>query len=203
MKLFFVLLMLLYGNVLCAVEAPNFGEILANADKSPVMIRIYEQVMSFTWPKGFTISSRSEKAGAFTQAFKLTGEEDEAWTQKILLTGMQGASIKAQDPIQLMSNLIKMTYKNGCPKHFSATDVGEMKIQTGQSAFVFMVGCGITKPIEQSDRDKMLVMAVVIKGSADIYAIQWIERSSTEKVPPTAWAVWRARLDSILPIQLH
>ncbi len=199
----FLILFQLIGASYCLAQDDKFNEIISKSEKVPAVIRIYSQVLSFTWPKGFTIGSRSESNGAFTQVFKVVGDSDDVWKQKILISGMQGASVREKEPIKMVTNLLKLTYKSGCPKTYSVTDVGEMKLQSGQPAFVFMVGCGITLPIENSAKDKMMVMVVVIQGSADTYMLQWIERSSTEEVPPLAWAVWRARLDSLLPIQVN
>lgn len=193
----------LFAASLSAAQGGDLNDIVSKAEKVPAVIRIYSQTLSFSWPKGFTIGARSENSGVFTQVLKAAGSSDEVWTQKILISGLQGASLKDQEPVKLMANLVKTTYKSSCPKTYSVTDVGEMKLQTGQPAFVFMVGCGITLPIENSAKDKMMVMSIVIRGGADIYAFQWIERSFTDEVPPLAWAVWRARLDSLLPIQLY
>lgn len=201
-KLFCLILALLSHSLLHAAGRGDFDASLANVDKPTVVIRIYSQVLSFTLPKGFTLGRRAENEHAFSQGFKLVGEAEDAWTQNILLLGVPGAAGK-EKPLQLVTNILKLTFKNSCPKYYSVTDVGEMKIQTGESAFVFMVGCGITKPVEQSDTNKRLAMTVVIKGSSDVYVMQWLEQSSTDKVPSTQWPVWRARLDTLLPLQLQ
>lgn len=203
MKPFFFFILFAFCNSLCFSQGSKFDEILSKADKPPVVMQIFSQTFTFSWPKGFTLGGRSENQGSFTQIFKTVGESEEAWTQRILLSGMQGASLKDPDPIKLMSNLIKIINKNSCPTSYSVTDVGEMKIQSGQTAFVFMVGCGIKKPTESSEKNKTMTMAVVIKGDADAYALQWIERSSTDAIPPLDWPIWRTRLDSLLPLHVH
>lgn len=203
MRALYILVIQLFTTSFCLAQDNSFDEILSKADKPPLVIKIYSQILSFSWPKGFTLGSRSEKEGAFSQVLKVVGESDDGWKQRILITGMQDASVKEKDPVKLVSDLVKFSYKSGCPKSYSVTDVGEMKLDTGQRAFVFMVGCGITIPAENSEKNKMMTMAVVVKGSADVYSMLWSERSNTDEVPPLAWPVWRRRLDSLLPIQIH
>lgn len=202
MRTLLTLLFQLLSASFCLAQENSFDEAVSKLSQAPMAVKIYSQTLSFLWPKGFTLGTRTEKGGAFSQVFTVTGESDENWKQRILVTGAQNVSVKEKEPVKLVSNLLKVSYRSGCPTTFSVTDVGEMKIDTGQSAFVFMVGCGIMIPVEKSEKEKMLAMAVVIQGRADVYSMVWIEKSDTDVVPPLAWPVWRARLDSLLPIQI-
>lgn len=203
MKMIRFLACCLIGTSSCFAQTPSFDDILAKEDIAPLVVRIYSQVLSFRWPKGFTLGERMESNGAFTQEFRVVGESSDSWTQKVSISGFQNGAKNQKDPLLQSATQFKQVFKARCPKHYSVTDVGTMNLQTGQPAFVYMLGCGITRPVENSEKSKLLLMAVVMQGTHDVYTLTWIERSETDHVPPTSWPVWRARLDSLLPIQIY
>lgn len=203
-KIIFLLVLISF----CGLSFPqkdNVQELMVQSTPAPVVTKIYSQVVSFTLPKGFVISSAKQEDGSYVQKFRLIAPSpatDLLLNQEIYLLGMRGI-FKTDDSIQSIVNLLKKITKTQCVDTFAVDDVGKTNTATGQSAFVFMAGCGFRKPIENSEKDKKMSMFVVIQGKDDMYVFQWIESSSSAAMPSLSWPVWRKRLEELMPFSLQ
>ena len=171
------------------------------ASSTPVTTKIYSQVVSFNLPHGFALVSAKQEAGNYVQKYSKSVQEGDL-EQKLLLFGIQGLA-KTDNAMMVTSELFKKTTQSQCPETFAMDNVGTTTIQSGQSAFVFLAGCGFRKPLEKSDLAKTMSLFVVIQGKDDFYVFQWSEGSITAQMPTLSWPIWRKRLESLMPLSLQ
>ena len=203
-KVIFLFALISFGSLSFAQNG-NAQELMAQSTPTPVVTKIYSQVVSFTLPKGFVISSTKQEDGTYVQKYKQIDPPtttDLLLEQEIFLFGFRGIA-KTDHAIQTIADLFKRTTKIQCIDTFAVDDVGKTNTASGQPAFVFMAGCGFRKPVEDSEKNKNMSMFVVIQGKDDIYVYRWTESSSSAAMPSLSWPAWRKRLEELMPFTLQ
>jgi hypothetical protein len=88
--------------------------------------------------------------------------------------------------------------RHRCPDSFaargSATKIG------GYDAFVAVIGCG--RVGNGADVRSETALIVAIRGSADIYTVQWVERGAPTAKADVEAAKWQSRLKRLAPMKL-
>jgi hypothetical protein len=85
-----------------------------------------------------------------------------------------------------------------CPDSYDAK--GSAARIGGFEAFVGVAGCGKVGRGAHVGSEAALI--VVIKGSTDIYTVQWAERGPASGKPDVEHARWNDRLTRLAPIKL-
>lgn len=163
---------------------------------------IYSQLLVFTVPAGFQMSSFEDSDEArYIREMVLQGESLEHWSQMITVTGLKGAVTENPEATpMIVAGNIAGGFKSACPDTYTATGLGEMKIG-GHDAFVAFVSCGQVTVAGPKRSEAVLLMA--IKGDHEYYTLQWAERGPALE---TALAFddekWSGRLKQLAPVKL-
>jgi hypothetical protein len=171
-------------------------------EKMGIIMPIFGQLVRTSQPKGFQIAPAYEKvvSGRYTRETVLDGENVDAWTQMITISGAKDLAINPDATPRKVSNNIAGGYKNACPGSFSAAVFPPEKID-GREAFVAIISCG-TSPLTQGSTSES-ALVVVIKGEQDYYTFKWSERTAPSSTPMAIdVAKWSDRFKLIMPIHL-
>jgi hypothetical protein len=162
--------------------------------------QIFSQLVSLSYPQGFVPAFVDVKNGHYIQESVLEGENVNKWTQMITITGYQNLTSNPNITPTKFVNGIAGGFKNACPNSFSATGLGEGKVDNHDASGA-VISCSIATQATNAYSESTLV--VVIKGAADYYTIQWAERADASQ---TSIAFdkdkWLERLKKLAPIKL-
>jgi hypothetical protein len=101
----------------------------------------------------------------------------------------------AATPLQL----IAAGFKEICPATFAARPLGNIKVGEYEG-FAALVGCGT---IEKGEPYSEVAFMIAIKGTSDIYTIQWAERSAAIAQPPDMDDTrWKPRFRQLEPVRI-
>jgi hypothetical protein len=163
-----------------------------------VISPIFSQLVTFLLPKGFKTAFENTNGNSYIREAVPEGETVERWSQMITVTGAKGAAANVTP--RAFADRIAGGFKRACPDTFSAKEIGVSKLGAHE-AFVALASCG-TAPSGPTTHSET-AMLVAIKGTADIYTIQWAERGTPSSRPivldPAAWA---PRWNQLNPIKL-
>ncbi|MBV9971426.1 MAG: hypothetical protein JO228_15700 [Xanthobacteraceae bacterium] len=161
---------------------------------------IFSQLVMLSLPKGFATVFENTSGNQYTREAVLDGESVERWSQMITVTGAKGLAANARVTAQSFVEQIAGGFKNACPDTFSAKGLGGLKI-SGRDAYIALAGCGTLSSDGSAHSESALLVA--IKGTADIYTIQWAERGPASARPITFdETMWKDRFDKLGPIKL-
>ena len=90
-------------------------------------------------------------------------------------------------------------FKNACPDSFVARRMAATTV-SGYDAFVAVVGCGRVGNAAEARSETALIVA--IKGSADLYTVQWAERGAASGKADVENARWQDRLKRLAPLRI-
>jgi hypothetical protein len=197
------LLLIAVGAICSTSHAKTPVKKIEVAKPQPSLITvtpIYSQLLTFSYPSGFTPAFENSKDGSYIQESVLKGESVQRWSQMLTITGAQGLAMKKDvTPIRFAESMAG-GYKNACPNSFATTGLGQVKLGA-HDAFIALVSCGNLNPGAQAYSEAMLL--IVIKGDKDYYTIQWAERGKASKTPiPFDNEKWSSRLSSMAPMKL-
>jgi len=164
-----------------------------------VISPIFGQLVRFSMPSAFApVAFEKTNGPSYIREAVLKGETVTAWTQMITVTGAKGAASNPQVTPESFAVSMAAGFKKACPDTFAVKPLGAQKFG-GHDGFVAVAGCG---RIESSaDRHGETALLVVVKGSADVYTIQWAERVPGGDKPAVDDAKWRERLAKLNPIR--
>ena len=186
----------LYG---CAPQETRSG----SEESVTAVVPVYRQLVSFRQPANFKGAFANDTGKSFIQEWVPEGETVEKWSQMITLTGMRDLAVFNASPMGLLGQ-IATKYKQSCPESFSTRALGNTKVKqfdtSGIDGFAAVVACGNNhRPTPQSE----VALLIGIRGSLDLYTLQWAERAEKTNGPPVIdEAKWRSRLNSLAPIKL-
>jgi hypothetical protein len=161
---------------------------------------IFGQLVTFSFPKGFTTVFEDAKGPQYIRESVLTGENVKKWTQMITITGAKGLAANPNVTPQAFANRLARGFRDACPTSFSGTVLGKFKLGN-HSAFAAVISCGVANPAGDLYSESMLLIA--IKGESDYYTIQWAERSDASTAPiKFDEAKWMNRFKRLAPIKL-
>jgi hypothetical protein len=198
--------MRLAAILLAALSAvPNLasaGDTAKPSDDEPktVISPIFDQLVAFTLPPGFTTVFEQPSATSYIREAVPTGETVDKWSQMITVTGAKGASTKPDTSAQLFAAQIAAGFQKACPATFTVKPFGPTPI-SGEEAFVAVASCG--KVDASADKHSETALILAIKGTSDVYTIQWAERAPSNAENLTIdEAKWAARLKQLTPIHV-
>jgi hypothetical protein len=161
---------------------------------------IFGQLVMLSLPKGFTTVFEDTTDGQYTREAVLEGESVERWSQMITVTGAKGLASNPRLTAQSFVEQIAGGFKNACPDTFSAKGLGALKI-SGRDAFIALAACGTVASDGSAHSESALLVA--IKGTADVYTVQWAERGPASARPMALdEAMWKERFNALGPIKL-
>jgi hypothetical protein len=133
-----------------------------------VISPVFGQLVSFSMPMTFVAASEKTTGANYIREAVLKGETVSRWTQMITVTGAKGLAGNPKVTPETFAGSIAGGFKNACPDTFTAEGLGATKFG-GQDAYVAIASCGRVQP--SSDKHSETALIVVIKGTADYYAI--------------------------------
>lgn len=199
----FALLATSSSHALAQSKVPAKNEVEAARQQGysvRTITRIFDQLLMFSFPKGFKPAFEDAKGGQYIQESVLDGESVKKWSQMVTITGAKGLASNPNVSPQIFANKIAGGFKNACPSSFSGTALGAFKLGT-HDAFGAVVSCGVANPAGEPYSESMLL--IVVKGQSDYYTIQWAERGAASKLPiKMDDAKWQGRLKQLAPFKL-
>ena len=185
----------------CLAAAPS----LAQAQKPggapasfTVISPVFSQIVSFSIPSNFVAVFEDTKGPSYTREHVPTGETVQKWTQMITVTGAKGAASSPNGSPEKFAGSLAAGFRKICPDSFAAG--GKATTISGFDAFVAVVGCGRIGSDANAYSETALIVA--IKGSADIYSVQWAERGTSVGKADVDNTKWQQRLKQLGPIRL-
>lgn len=199
----FVLFAMSCSHALAQAKAPAMKEVEAARQQGhsvKTITRIFDQLLMFSFPKGFKPAFEDAKGGQYIQESVLDGETVKKWSQMLTITGAKGLASNPNVSPQIFANKIAGGFKNACPASFSGAALGAFKLGV-HDAFGAVISCGVANPTGPSYSEAMLL--IVVKGQSDYYTIQWAERGAASTSPiKLDDAKWQGRLKQLAPIKL-
>lgn len=199
----FALLAASSGHALAQGKAPAMKEVEVARQQGysvRTITRIFDQLLLFSFPKGFKPAFEDVKGGQYIQESVLDGESVKKWSQMLTIAGAKGLASNPSVSPQIFANKIAGGFKNSCPTSFSAAAIGAFKLGT-HDAFGAVISCGVANPTGQPYSEAMLL--IVVKGQSDYYTVQWAERGAASTAPiKLDDAKWQGRLKQLSPIKL-
>lgn len=161
---------------------------------------IFGQLVTFSFPKGFTTIFEDAKGPQYIRESVLAGESTKKWSQMVTITGAKGLASNPNVTPQSFANRMAGGFKNACPTSFNGTGLGVFKLGS-YDAFAAVISCGVANPTGDLYSESMLL--IVIKGESDYYTIQWAERSDASTTPiKFDESKWTDRFKRLAPIKL-
>jgi hypothetical protein len=189
----------LFTALMIAVAAP-----LAAAESHLTAISpVFHELVAFTLPAGFKTANATyerDNGSFYIREHVPDGESVAKWTQMITLTGAKDlASNPNATPRSFVSSLAN-AFKIHCPDSFATTELGPQSVGDHQ-AFAIIASCGHVQTASEAFSESAIILA--IKGSADMYAIQWARRGSSSSGPQKLDnSYWSKQLEQLRPIKL-
>lgn len=162
-----------------------------------VISPIYGQLVRFSMPSNFAVAYENAKDGNYIREAVLKGETVNAWTQMITVTGAKGLAGNRQITPESFAGSIAAGFKQACPDTFDTKPFGATRFGD-RDGFVVVGGCGRVAGSAGKHSETALIIAV--RGSADVYTIQWAERAPGADKPAIDDARWQDRLSKLNPI---
>jgi hypothetical protein len=187
---------LLIVSALAAAESATEPQMRA---VSPV----FHQLVVFSLPPEFkSTKATSERTnGAFYLREQVPeGETLDRWTRMISLSGTRDLASNPNATPQAMLARMTAGFQRNCPDTFSSAAPGPQTID-GYGAYEVIVSCGHV----QSGKDAFSQSAIMVtvKGSADYYTLQWVERGRDSAHPLNVdVAYWTRQFARLSPIKL-
>jgi hypothetical protein len=161
-----------------------------------VISPIFSQLVAFSMPSNFVAGYEKTNGGSYTREAVPKGESLQKWTEMITVTGAKGLAATAS--AEKFAGTIASGFQRACPGSFAAK--GSVLKTGGLDAFVSVVGCG--KVGDGADVRSEMALIVAIKGSADIYTVQWAERAAPSGKADVENTKWQERLRQLAPLRV-
>lgn len=160
-----------------------------------VISPIFSQLVSFSMPSNFVGSFEKTKGDSYTREAVPRGESVQKWTEMITVTGARERATTPNASAEKFAGIIAGGFQRACPGSFA--DKGSVLRTAGLDAYVAVVGCG--KVGAGADVRSETALIVAIKGSADMYTVQWAERGAPAGKADVENAKWQERLRQLGP----
>ena len=166
---------------------------------------IFGQVIAVSYPSQFKMVNEETKGGYYLQESVKTGETVNQWSQMITLSGRQGAASIFQASAKAFVLNIFNSFRTACPATFSILELGSRNLD-GRESFAAIGSCGAVSTSEEASKHAAhseTTLIVGLKGSADMYTVQWAERGQPSDRPLTLDpGIWSDRLKQLEPIRV-
>jgi len=161
---------------------------------------IFSQLVMFSLPASFTTVFEQPSQAQYIREAVPKGETVDKWSQMITVTGAKGLGLNPQISAQSFAANIAAGFKRACPDTFAVKPMGQTRI-SGQDAFVAVASCG--KVDASAEKHSEAALIVAIKGTQDVYTIQWAERTAASAENLTIdEGLWKGRLAKLAPIRV-
>lgn len=182
--------------------------VVSQAGASPsvtAVTPIFGQLIALTYPSQFRMVNQETKGQSYLQESVKSGETVDRWSEMITLTGRQGAASLPQASAKaLVLNMFK-GFQTACPATFSILELGPRSVD-GRESFAAIGSCGNVSTAEEASKHAAhseTALIVGIKGSEDIYTIQWAERGQPSNSPLTLDpGIWNDRFKQLEPVRV-
>jgi hypothetical protein len=200
------LIMMKNASLPTLIVIAGLGALLASASPAraqappatfTVISPIYGQLVRFSMPSNFVVAYENAKGGNYIREAVPKGETVQAWTQMITVTGAKGLAGNRQVTPESFAVSIAAGFKQACPDTFDANPLGATRFGD-RDGFVAVAGCG--RVANSADKHSETVLIIAVRGSADVYTIQWAERATGAAKPATDDGKWKDRLSKLNPI---
>lgn len=154
------------SHALAQNKAPAKNEVEAARQQGysvKTITRIFDQLLMFSFPKGFKPAFEDAKGGQYIQESVLDGESTKKWSQMLTITGAKGLASNPNISPQIFANKMAGGFKNSCPSSFSGTALGAFKLGA-HDAFGAVISCGVANPAGEPYSESMLL--IVVKGQS-------------------------------------
>jgi hypothetical protein len=164
---------------------------------------VFHQLVVFSLPPEFkSTKATSERTnGAFYLREQVPeGETLDRWTRMISLSGTRDLASNPNATPQAMLARMTAGFQRNCPDTFNSAAPGPQTID-GYPAYEVIVSCGHL----QSGKDaySQSAIMVAVKGSADYYTLQWVERGRDSAHPLNVdVAYWTRQFARLSPVKL-
>jgi hypothetical protein len=180
----------------------------AQAGASPTITAvtpIFGQLIAVKYPSQFRMVNEETKGNYYLQESVKSGDTVNQWSEMITLTGRQGAASLPQASARgFVLNIFK-DFQTACPATFSMLELGARSLD-GRESFAAIGSCGAVSTAEEASKHAAhseTALIVGIKGSADIYTVQWAERGQPSNRPLILDpAIWADRFKQLEPIRV-
>lgn len=166
-----------------------------------VITRVFNQLVSFTYPKGFVPAFNATHDGFHIQEYIPNGESRYHWSQMVTITGLENRALDLSLTPEHFAFHLLSGYKGSCPTSFNAAILNEIQT-TRYRTITLVLSCGMV--VQRNDlpySESALIM--IIQGKKDFYNIQWAERGNALNRPlPIDKAKWIKRYQLLSPIRL-
>jgi len=163
-----------------------------------VISPVFGQLVAFSLPSNFVVAFEDAKAVNYSREAVPKGESVQKWSEMVTLTGAKGAASAPNASAEKFAGSIASGFQRACPDSFAAKG-SPMRI-AGFEAFMAVIGCGRVGNAAEARSETALIVA--IKGTADLYTLQWAERGAPTAKPDIESAKWQERMNRLAPIKL-
>lgn len=171
-------------------QAPKAGAPASFTVVSPV----YSQLVAFSVPSNFVAGAERNDGTTYTREAVPKGETVEKWSEMITVTGAKGLASQPNASAEKFAGVIASGYKKVCPDSFDVRVLG-----ANETTFATVVGCG---KIGEATKRSETTLIIAIKGSADLYTVQWAERGKPADKADVGNAKWAERLQKLAPLRV-
>jgi len=165
-----------------------------------VISPIFSQLVSFSIPANFVVVFENTHNERYTREAVLKGETLQQWSEMITITGAKGLASAPNASAQNFAGSIAAGFKRACPDSFAIKPFGATTFD-GHEAFVGVVGCGRLGNNDATTYSETTLL-VAVKGSSDMYTLQWAERGAASDKANVGDGKWQDRLKQLLPIRV-
>ena len=166
---------------------------------------IFGQVIAVRYPSQFKMVNEETKGKNYLQESVKSGETVDQWSEMITLTGHKGIASLPKASVKGFVLDIFKGFQTVCPTTYSILELGPRNLD-GRESFSAIGSCGNVSTAQEAAKHAAhseTALVVGIKGSADMYTIQWAERGQPSNRPLTLDpAVWADRFKQLEPIRV-
>jgi hypothetical protein len=159
-----------------------------------VVSPVYSQLVAFSIPSTFVAGAERNDGTTYTREAVPKGETVEKWNEMITVTGAKGLASQPNASAEKFAGVIATGFKNACPDTFDLKLLG-----ANAATFAVVVGCG---KIGEASKRSETTLIIAIKGSADLYTVQWSERGKPADKADVNNAKWAERLQKLAPLRV-
>jgi hypothetical protein len=179
------------------------GALAAAESRGSVVAPVFHELVGFSLPAEFksaTPAYERDNGSFYSREYVPPGESVDRWTQMLTLTGVKDLAANPNATPRAFVSSLANGFKNHCPDTFATAEIGAQQIGA-HTGFAIVVSCGHVQSGSQAFSETAVMLAV--KGSNDIYSIEWARRGSASSAAPKLDAsYWSKQLERLQPVRL-
>jgi hypothetical protein len=174
---------------------------VASADAAVASVSpVFHQLVAFTLPPHFKSVFETNNGAFYMRQAVPDNESAQKWTRMITLTAVKDLAGNPSATPQEMTSTMAEHFRKNCPDTFSSKVLGAQPVE-GYAAYQVIASCGHQQAGADAYSETAIILAV--KGSADYYTLQWVERGKDSKRPLTLdTTYWSRQFAQLHPIRL-